>query len=99
MTIQQDFERLASAAEQFALTSAEGVSYAPMMRAEFDDDGEMLRLEVGLTIAEAEIDEESEALIRELTLVPSTATDEGALTGNVFMHADDEAVAHVSVVR
>ena len=72
-----------------AMVSAEGVTYWPIFQWESDRDG-LSRLEVGV---KAVLPSGKE---HEVRLVPSTATDEGDGTGNVFIYEDDDAVAHIA---
>lgn len=80
-----------------AMTTPEGVTYWPIFQWEAargdvhhvgGDD--LVRLEVGVKVVLPSGKE------HEVRLVPSTATDEGDGTGNVFIYEDDDAVAHIA---
>lgn len=85
---------------EYELESDEGVRYAPRINVELDENGEVMRLEVGLKVTTPELwDEETSDYDHEehdLWLVPSTATREGVGTGNVFFYEDGEAITHVA---
>lgn len=96
-----ELRRLIDQLGEYELMSAEGVQYAPSINIELDEDGEVVRLEVGLhvtmpapesTFGDEDWDHETHTLM----LVPSTATDEGHGTGNAFLYEDDDALTHVA---
>lgn len=75
--------------ESGPLTSEEQVRFTPTIRTETSD-GEVTRLEVGLTV------ELADGRKHTVTLVPSVMTNEGDGTGNVFVYEDDDPVAHLA---
>lgn len=74
-----------------SLNTPEGIRYTPTITTERDERGRVIRLEVGLLV-EGHFDEPEHWV----KLVPSTSTDEGMGTGNVFLYEDDEPLTHVA---
>ena len=72
------------------LVSAEGVRYSMIRNLERDDDHRVTRLEVGIRAILPD------GTHHVLMLVPSTATDEGHGTGNVFLYEDDDPLTHIA---
>lgn len=89
-------ELLIAQLAEYELTSAEGVQYAPRILIEQDQAGDVVRLEVGLAVTLPKVDAEGNHVTHTTKLVPSTATDEGEGTGNVFWYEDDEALSHIA---
>lgn len=89
MGIPASLERIVAELQDYELLTPEGVRYSPLLLIEQDEHG-VLRLEVGVTVRLPEGGQ------HEVRLVPSTATDEGDGTGNVFIYEDDEAISHVA---
>lgn len=74
--------------QSLTITSAEDVTYTPFVthhEKSADYDGLLI---VGVIATMPNGDEHA------LTLQPSTSTDEGPGTGNVFVHEDDEPITH-----
>lgn len=72
------------------LVSAEGVRYSMIRNLERDDDHRVIRLEVGIRAILPD------GTHHVLMLAPSTATDEGHGTGNVFLYEDDDPLTHIA---
>lgn len=81
-------ERILAELNEYELITAEGLTYRPTITIEQDADGNVIRLEVGVDVTLIDGERHS------IKLVPSTATDEGVGTGNVFVYEDDDAVEH-----
>lgn len=89
-------EKLIADIAEYELTTPEGVQYAPKILIERDEHGEVCRLEVGLHVTLPEVDAEGNHVTHTTTLVPSTGTDEGQGTGNVFWYEDDDPLSHIA---
>lgn len=72
------------------LYTPEGVRFRPTILVENDAEGAVIRLEVGVRA------HYPDGTIHTVLLVPSTATNEGHGTGNVFVYEDDEPVTHLA---
>lgn len=82
----------ADAPAALPLATAEGVTWSPIVRTEPGGIGSGLlgRIEVGLRAVFPDCTEHT------VLLVPSTATDEGPGTGNVFLYEDDDPITHLA---
>lgn len=83
-------ERMLGEISQLTLETPEGMSYSPSVFVERNPDGTLSRLEVGIDVTGPTGEKHT------VRLVPSTQTDEGPGTGNVFLYEDEEPVSHLA---